>query len=104
MPPLENARQAIDDSDEKRPQMKDLPPQRNQVKGAAKRIRKESVPAPPAYAKYLSLGAQVAVSMLAPIALGLWYDANQGTSPTGFMAGAFFGFVAFAHTIFKLIR
>lgn len=81
-----------------------LPSQRKEQEGAAKRALKESMPGPPAYAKYLSLGAQVTVSMLAPIALGLWFDAHQGSTPIGFLVGAFFGFVAFAHTIFKLLR
>lgn len=81
-----------------------LPPQRKEQQDTAKRALEESMTGPPAYARYLSLGAQVTVSMLAPIALGLWFDAHQGTTPTGFLVGAFFGFVAFAHTIFKLLR
>jgi hypothetical protein len=47
------------------------------------------------YLRYMSIGLEIAVSLAAPIALGVWLDGRYGTSPYLVLAGCVVGVLLF---------
>lgn len=56
------------------------------------------------YAEYLSLGAEIAVGLAAPILLGYWLDEYFGTTPWILLAGCLVGAVNIFFIIFHLAK
>ena len=56
------------------------------------------------YAEYLSLGAEIAVGLAAPILLGYWLDEYFGTTPWILLAGCLVGVVNIFIIIFQLAK
>jgi F0F1-type ATP synthase assembly protein I len=56
------------------------------------------------YIKYLSLGAELAIALSAPILLGYWLDLRWDTSPAMLLAGILLGLVFMIRIFMKVIR
>ncbi len=56
------------------------------------------------YAEHLSLGAEIAVGLAAPILIGYWLDEYFGTSPWILLAGCLLGIVNIFLIIFHLAK
>lgn len=59
---------------------------------------------PKEYRKYLNLGAEIAFTLLIPIAIGYVADKYLETSPYGILTGAGLGLILFFNLIFKLAK
>jgi F0F1-type ATP synthase assembly protein I len=56
------------------------------------------------YAEYLSLGAEIAIGLAAPILIGYWLDEFFETSPWILLAGCAIGIVNIFFIIFQLAK
>lgn len=56
------------------------------------------------YAQYLSLGAEIAVGLAAPILIGYWLDEYFETSPWIMLGGCVIGIVNIFFIIFHLAK
>lgn len=56
------------------------------------------------YARYLSLGSEIAASLLIPIGLGYGVDFFVGTSPFGVLIGALVGIIIFFLIIMRISK
>lgn len=56
------------------------------------------------YAEYLSLGAEIAVGLAAPILIGYWLDLYFNSSPWILLAGCLMGIVNIFIIIFQVAK
>lgn len=56
------------------------------------------------YGEYLSLGAEIAVGLAAPILIGYWLDTYFDTSPWILLAGCVIGIINIFLIIFQLAK
>ena len=59
---------------------------------------------PKQYREYLSLGAEIALSLSVPIILGSYADGYVGSEPFGVIIGALIGILLFFLRILRLIK
>lgn len=60
------------------------------------------LPAP--YRAYLSLGAEIALSLSLPTILGSYIDAYFGIKPVGILCGVILGLILFLFRIVRLLK
>ncbi|MEQ9266101.1 MAG: AtpZ/AtpI family protein [Balneolaceae bacterium] len=59
---------------------------------------------PNKYKEYLGLGAEIALTLILPIALGYFLDGYLGVSPWGVLVGSIVGIILFFFTVFRISK